>query len=333
MKNMRKAITLLIPLLLVSTLSSVSHGELYRWKDQDGNVHYTDSIPPDQVESGHTELSEKGIRVKSVGKAKTQEEVEKEQELERLRDEQKKLLAKQRSEDQVLVRTFQSEDDIIMAREGKITAIEVMIEVTKNNILHQQERLVKLLGQAADLERTGKEVHENLIDGIRQVEEAIRDSYAAIVTQEKQKDEIRAKFDRDLERYRQLKKLPVSKSPLPIQEKRPVLHNMVACSGPTECNGLWEKAKDYVRQNATTAVQTSKAQIVITAPPTTEDDISLILSRITDEGGPGATLFLDLQCKRALSGREVCKGKRAEAVVEGFRPALVDTQSPPPWPE
>jgi len=329
MKRMRKAITLLIPLLLVSTLSSVCHGELYRWEDQDGKVHYTDSIPPDQVESGHTELSEEGIRVKSVGKAKTPEEVEKEQELKRLRAEQKKLLEKQRSEDQVLVRTFHSEDDIIMAREGKITAIEVMIEATKNNVLRQQERLVKLLGQAADLERTGKEVHGNLIDGIRQVEEAIRDSYATIVTQEKQKNEIRAKFDQDLARYRQLKKLPVSKSPLPIQEKRPVLHNMVACAGPTECNRLWEKAKEYVRQNATTAVQTSNPQIVITAPPTTEKDISVILSRIDDKGGPGATLFLDLQCKRALNGREVCKGKRAETIVEGFRPALVGEETSP----
>jgi hypothetical protein len=329
MRNMRKAITFLIPLLLVSALASVGHGGLYRWVDQDGKVHYTDSIPPDQVESGHTELSKQGVRVKSVGKAKTPEEVEKEQELERLRAEQKKLLAKQRSEDQVLLRTFQSEDDIIMAREGKLTAIDVMIEVTKNNVLRQQERLVKLLGQAADLERTGKDVNENLIDGIRQVEEAIRDSYATIVTQEKQKDEIRAKFDRDLARYRQLKKLPVSKSPLPIQEKHLVLHNMVACAGPTECNRLWENAKEYVRQNATTAVQTSNTQIVITTPPTTEDDISLILSRIDDEEGPGATLFLDLQCKRALNGREVCKGKQAEAIVEGFRPALVGEETPP----
>jgi hypothetical protein len=326
---MCKAITLLIPLLLVSALSSVCYGELYRWVDQDGKVHYTDSIPPDQVQSGHTELSKQGVTIKSVGKAKTPEEVEEEQELKRLRAEQKKLLDKQRSEDQVLVRTFQSEDDIFMAREGKIAAIDVMISVTKNNVLRQQERLVKLLGQAADMERAGKDVHENLIDGIRQVEEAIRDSYATIVAQEKQKDEIRSKFDRDLARYRQLKKLPVSESPLPIQEKRPVLHNMVACAGPTECNRLWEKAKEYVRQNATTAVQTSSPQIVITAPPTTEKDISLILSRIDDKGGPGATLFLDLQCKRALNGREVCKGKRAETIVEGFRPALVGEETSP----
>ena len=57
MRTMCKAITLLIPLLLVSALSSVCYGELYRWVDQDGKVHYTDSIPPDQVQSGHTELS------------------------------------------------------------------------------------------------------------------------------------------------------------------------------------------------------------------------------------------------------------------------------------
>jgi len=330
---MRKATALLIPAILLSGLISVAHGGLYRWVDEDGNVHYTDRIPPDQVKSEHTELSKKGVRIKSVSRAKTPEEIQKEQELERLRAEQEKLLEEQRAADQVLLRTFRSEDDMIMARDGKIAAIDVMTGVAKNNVLRQQERLVKLLAQAADLERAGKEVHKNLRDGIDQVGRAIRDSYADIVAREKQKDSIRADFGRDLERFRQLKKLPASESPIPIQESRPILHNLVACAEPAQCDRLWEKATDYVRQHATTAVQTSSSVVFITAPPTAEQDISLVLTRIDDKEGPGASLFLDLQCNRTLNGKAFCRGQQAQAIVQGFRAALLGAETslaPPP---
>lgn len=58
--------------------------QLYRWIDEQGNVHYTGKIPPSQSQRGHTELSDNGIRVRSVPPAKTAEELERERELERL---------------------------------------------------------------------------------------------------------------------------------------------------------------------------------------------------------------------------------------------------------
>ena len=317
---MRKSIALSLLFLLAGSIS-VGHAGLYRWVDEDGNVHYSDNIPPEHVRSGHTELSDRGLRVKTVPAAKTNEEVEQEQELERLRVQQEELLEQQRTADRVLLRTFRSEDDIAMARDGKIASIDVMIGVTKNNIRLQQEKHARLIAEAADLERAKKPVPEHLVENIAQAERMIRDAYAAIVAREEQKQSIRQKFDRDLGRFRELKDLPAAE-PEPARETRPPLHNIVTCADATECSHRWAKATAYVDQHSTTRVQSSSATVVITAPPVTERDLSLILSRINDEDGPGASLFLDLRCSRTARGRAACEGQEAQSIIEGFRSAI-----------
>lgn len=321
---MRKIVAFLALAFLLWGLAPLTHGRLFRWVDEEGNVHYSDSVPADRVKSGHTELSDSGIRINSVPPVKTPEEVEKEKELERLRAQQEKLLEQQRAVDLVLLRSFRSDDDLLMARDGKLAAIDVMIGVTKNNVRRKQEWLAGLRAEAGNLERVGQSVPKHLIDNIAQTERAIRDAYATIVEREQQKKSIRSSFERDLARFRQLKNLPETESPIQAEDAaRPVLHNIVTCSSLDECGSLWSKATAYVRKHATTPVQTGGANIFITAPPAGEQDISLILSRIDDKVGPGASLFLDLQCKRSLLGREMCESDDAQRIIEGFRTAIV----------
>lgn len=327
---MHKTLALLIPAFVMSGMAFSAHAGLYRWVDEDGNVHYSDSVPQAQIKQGHTELSEEGIRINSTPPAKTPEEVLKEKELERLRAQQERLLEQQRSADLVLLRTFRSEDDVKMAGDGKLAAIDVMINVTKNNVRRQQEWLAGLLSEAADLERTGKPVPRHLSDNIAQTAQAIRDAYSTILDRGAQKDSIRSSFEQDLIRFRQLKNLSETDAPELAQDPRPILHNIVTCAAPEECSRLWEKSTDYVRQHASTPVQASGENIFITAPPASEHDISLILSRINDKEDPGASLFLDLQCQRSLRGQRKCQSQQAQDIIQGFRSAIMGEQASRP---
>jgi hypothetical protein len=155
-------------------------------------------------------------------------------------------------------------------------------------------------------------------------ERTIRDAYSSIVDRERQKEEIRVEFERDHRRFLQLKAIPEDRTQVVEETSRPALSNLVTCAGAEHCSRLWDKAVAYVRENATTAVQTSGPNILITASPKTPEDLSLALSLIKDQGEGRASLFLDMQCKNQGSADLDCPEERVLRVLDGFRHAVAD---------
>lgn len=305
-------------------LPVLCEARFYRWVDEQGVVHYTDRIPPDQVEKGHTALSEKGVPLETVPPAQTLEELKRERELKRLRGEQERLLEQQRAADRVLLSGFRSVDDLIMARDGKLTSVDVVIAVARSSIRREQERLAQQRSEAADLERAGRPIPPHLEEGIAKTERAIRDAYSTIVDRERQKEEIRLGFDRDLKRFRQLKEIPEDKIQLHEDPSRPALGNLVICAGKEHCARLWSRAVAYVREHATTPVQIAGLNILITAAPKTPEDLSLALSLIQDQGEETASLFLDMQCRTPGSADLDCGEELVLRILDGFRKAVAD---------
>jgi hypothetical protein len=74
-----------------------------RWVDDQGNVHYSDVIPPTEIDKGRTLLSPDGVRVDTVPPQKTPEQIQRERELERLRVQQERMREQQRADDRVLL--------------------------------------------------------------------------------------------------------------------------------------------------------------------------------------------------------------------------------------
>jgi hypothetical protein len=324
-----RAAILLIPLLALATSDAFAAGQgprLYRWVDQEGHVHYTDTIPPSAVDQGRTVLNSEGVSVGTVPPAKSPEEVAQEAELARLRKEQQALIEKQRAEDRVLLQSFHSEDDIVMARDGKIAAINTMVQVIRSEIGRQQRAFARLRSDAADLERAGKPIPAQLTQNIKGIERSMRDSYAEILDRQAQKKAIYDTFGRYLNRFRELKRLPTPPKGQDDKAASPQLDYIVLCSTSSECDQRWTKAVAYVRQNAATPVPPSNSTILITAPPAAAEQISMILSRIQNKTGDGATLFLDLQCQPSVRGQQACSSAAAKKLIKGFRPAVPGQQ-------
>lgn len=300
---------------------------MYRWVDDKGIVHYTDQIPPGQVDRGHAQLSDQGIPVQVVPPVKTAEELAREGELERLRAQQERLLKQQDAADRALLRTFRSPDDLIRTRDSKLASIDAFTQVAQGNIRRQQAGLLKLRTEAADLERTGKPIPPRLTEGISESVRSIRESYATIVEQERQKEEIWAGFERDLKRFLQLKAIRDT-APAAAQGEdrpagpRPALDNLVTCDSAEQCDRFWGLAVAYVTAHATTPVQTSEPNILMTAPPQKQDDLSVTLSRIPGPGGMVSSLFLDVQCKHGAAEESGCSKERGLWVLKGFRAAV-----------
>lgn len=302
--------------------------KMFRWVDENGDVHYTDQIPPNQAERGHATISNQGSRLEAVAPAKSVEELQREAELERQRAQQAVLLEQQKAADAQLLRTYRSVDDLLMARDGKVAQLDAVIQMARSTIRRQQEWLRKLRSEAADLERGGKPVPQQLTDSLGKGERTIREAYATIVDREQEKAAIRQEFGGDLKRYRQLKGLPEDTAAASPDSSRLALRNLVTCQDSAQCDLYWGRALTYVQAHATTQIQTTSATIVMTAPPQTPEDLGFSLSRIPDKEGSAASIFLDLQCKNPNPTNTGCSTANANAtkVLNEFRDVVIGAQ-------
>lgn len=306
-------------------------GTLYRWVDSDGKVHYSDKVPPEEVDKARTLLNERGLKIDSVGRARSPEEIARDKELARMRVEQRRLIEEQKAADRVLLRTFRSEDDIKMTLNGKLTAIDVQIQVIRSNIKRMKQKLGSLQKGAAALERQGRRISKNFLKDIGNTRAALKDGYASIVRSERRKESYREKYGLDLDRFRKLKHLSETSGDVVVRTgKSLILDLLYRCDTPSSCDWSWTTAETFVREFATTKLQMLSESIIMTAVPVKDDDISITVARIRRTAGEedsivpryGAQLFLDVQCKSSPLGMELCKSDKVEKIRTGFKKYL-----------
>ena len=321
----------LTTLLLLACLPTASQaGKLYKWVDDEGRTHYSDKLPPTDVKHAHSALDEHGVTIERVDAAKTPEQIRQEAEEARLRQEQERLAEKQRAEDRVLLRTFRTEDDILMTRNGQIQAVDTYIRVTQSNIKRLKRTLEEMQANAAQLELSGQAISKKYLQEIEDKRQALKDSYESIVEREHEKNRIRQSFAKDQNRFRELKKLAQSSDPLleASQSFTEALLNVYDCGDDKVCEQPWQRAKAYLKQNSTTPVKMDGENIVLTSSPQENDDISITVSRLFDRKSNQTLIFMDLQCKDTSQGNALCsKGEKAMRIKEGFQPAV--SGSPP----
>ncbi len=322
MRSIVISLTLFISLL--SPLSSLA-GKLYKWVDDKGQTHYTQTLPPTDAHRARSQLDERGIVVQEVDAAKTQEQLRQEAEQERLRKEQQRLIEEQQAQDRVLLRTFRSEDDILMTRNGQLQAVDTSIRVTQANIKRLKSTLEDMEGDAAQRELSGRPVSSTLLHDIEVRRQALKDAYRSIIEREHDKNRIRQSFARDLKRFRELKKLEQSSDPI-LEAKASfddALLNVYHCQSGDNCQGPWQRAKAYLKANSTTPIKIEGENIVVTGEPLDETDISISVSRINDPKRGSIVIFMDLQCKIISMQSQTCKNSEdIQRVKQGFRAAL-----------
>ncbi|MCU7944254.1 MAG: DUF4124 domain-containing protein [Candidatus Thiodiazotropha sp. (ex Cardiolucina cf. quadrata)] len=322
---MRPRIVTPIVLFILFLPPTALAGKLYKWVDDKGQTHYTQTLPPTDAHRARSHLDEHGIVVKEVDAAKTEEELRQEAEQERLRQEQQRLVEQQQSQDRVLLRTFRSEDDILMTRDGQLQAVDTSVRVTQANIKRLKTTLEEMQQDAAKRELQGRSVPKRMLQDIEIKRQALEDAYSSIIEREHDKNRIRQSFARDLKRFRELKKLEQSDDP--IQKARDsfdhALQNVYHCQSGDNCEGPWQRAKAYLKAHSTTPIKIEGDNIVITGEPIEDDDISISVSRIDDPKRGSLVIFMDLQCKIISLHKKLCaNGEAINRIKLGFRNEL-----------
>lgn len=317
-------------IIAIACLPSVAHAaKLYKWVDDEGHTHYSDKIPPSEVKRARSQLDEHGVTINSIDAAKTTEQLRQEEEEDRLRKEQERLAEIQRQEDRVLLRTFRTEDDILMTRDGQIQSVDTYIRVTEANIKRLKKTLAEMQKNAAELELSGNRISTRYLKDIENKRQALKDYYASIVDREKEKRRIRQSFAKDLKRFRELKQLAQTNDPMQeaSQSNAKALLNVYNCEDDKACDIPWQRAKVYVKQHSTTPVKMLGDNILMTGEPVRNDDISITISRIHDRKTEQTLIFMDLQCKDITQGTALCeRGEKVRRIKEAFQAALRDDE-------
>lgn len=188
--------------LALSLSSTAQAGKLYKWVDEHGKIHYGDRIPPEYAKRERKTLNQQGITVDVKERAKTAEEIAEQERLAKLEAEQERLRKEQAAKDRILLDTFSNEDEMVMTRNGKVDAIGAIIRVTKGRIGKQTARLGELTSEAAQMERGGKAVPARLHEEIANTKQQIRDNESYIAQKEQEQQELRDRYEVDIERFR-----------------------------------------------------------------------------------------------------------------------------------
>lgn len=144
---MKSQVLILFSSLLLLSATATAGG-LYRWTDENGKVHYSDSVPPSLAQRGHAELDEHGNQVDEVAAAKSDEEVKEEEWLSEL--EEKLVLKKQQQQrnDSLLLNSYATLEqfDELHAQRVKILDDEhAQLKLLRAKLQEEFERLDKQL--------------------------------------------------------------------------------------------------------------------------------------------------------------------------------------------
>ena len=199
--------TLLVPVLLLALAAGPAAAQkLYRWVDENGQVHYGDKVPPEYADQDRDVLNKRGVAVGREEGTETPEEARA-----RLQQEQAAQALEERAQrDRMLLQTYQNVDEIEMLRERRIDLIDSQMVI--------QEQSLKTLRQrhADQLERAERFAPRNTAPDAPPMPEGLAEdigrSESDIQTQErnlqKKRDEraaVNAQFDADVRRFKELR--------------------------------------------------------------------------------------------------------------------------------
>ena len=193
--------------------ANASAAEVYRWVDENGEVHYSESLPPNFRDQGHDVLNERGI-VLDEDQSLTPEPPEAVPEDEQLQDlprdssgmkRPKALYSEaemQRRMDNFLMLRYDSQQEITDAMNIEIKQLEYdrrLLTTTRDSMQDAYRGQIK---QAANRQRAGQQVDEKTAQEINELQTRLVENSHSLDTMETRELAIRAEFEKQLERYR-----------------------------------------------------------------------------------------------------------------------------------
>jgi hypothetical protein len=207
------AVVLLIAALVLPSDSNAQQGterKMYKWTDENGIVHYTETIPPEYANRDREVLNDQGVRVATEeGEVTPEERAELERRAAIAESERQERLDVARR-DRMLLETYISVTDIEDLRDRRIELLGSQIKVTDLYLGNLRKRLVTLQEEASNYKPyttkpDAPQIPENMAAEMSRTVELIKIYETTLARTRADQQKLRESFDKDIARFRELK--------------------------------------------------------------------------------------------------------------------------------
>lgn len=203
---MRQLLTLILVIALPAAGFAQSDQRAYKWKDENGVVHYGDRIPVDAAELEKQIVNDAGVTVDVLRGKKTQEEIAAENAQIEL-EQQQEL---KRRKDAALLATYLSIDEIVMHRDRRVELFQAQARVTELYLRNLKRRLDSLETMAQQYRPYSTDPDAEMIDpalseDMKTTRQTIERHENNLTRFRDNEQQMAARFDGDITRFKQLK--------------------------------------------------------------------------------------------------------------------------------
>jgi hypothetical protein len=177
---------------------------VYKWVDENGDVHYSQTLPPERAQDAHDRLTADGLLAERVERVRTDQEreaIEQERARQREAAEQARLEAQQ---DRLFLAAFPTEADIKRAIESRRDNVQAERRSVLSLLEQARGRFASAVREAAEYERSGKQVPDHLSERIADARASVRDLDRRLDGIQNRLVELDKELSADLERHRRL---------------------------------------------------------------------------------------------------------------------------------
>ncbi len=203
--------TRITTLLAVSALAAFAAGDasaqkkIYKCKNEKGETFYSQAYDPKLCGGGGAQLNDAGVQVRTIERAKTKEELAAEQKLAAQDAEKRKIEAEKKRQDNVLMISYPTEDDLKRSHEQELKAFDGTIRTQELSAAGYEKSLNELLATAAESERAGQQVPPALAQRVDKVRADLEMQRKVIEQKQADRTQLQRDFEVKLARYREIK--------------------------------------------------------------------------------------------------------------------------------
>ena len=177
----------------------------YRWKDAQGAVHFSDTLPPEALQSGYDVVDGTGLVVKHIDRAKSVEEKKADAIAAAAAAEAKQRALDQSKADEQLLIAYGTEQDLAAAQKSRIDAIDQSIQNVQMSQADQEKALSEQLAHAATFERDSKPVPVPVQQQIETLRKNIAMQKDYIARKERERAETELRSEAEMTHYHELR--------------------------------------------------------------------------------------------------------------------------------